>query len=101
MLSLSLHHCLSLSLILIFFPSQSVTKTPPELPTPLFLLRPLQVGGGAHEFAQFAEAFGDVVRGQRFQQDQDGRISAGIPIEKLEVGEVQLVAAPVGLDEIL
>lgn len=93
--------CLSLSVILLFFSSQSVAETPPELPAPLLLLRPLQVGGGAHEFAQFAEAFGDVVLGQRFKQDQDGCISTRIPIKKPEVGEVQLVAAPVRLDKIL
>lgn len=98
MLTLS-SFCLSLSVVLLFS-SQSLAETPPELPNLLLLLRPLQVGGGAHEFVQLAEAFGDVVLGQRFQEDQD-HLSASIPIEEPEVGEVQLVAAPVGLDEIL
>lgn len=88
-------------MILLLFSFQSVAETPPELTDLLLLLRPLQVGGGAHEFAQFAEAFGDVVLGQRFQQDQDGRVSAGVAIEKPEVGEVQLVTAPVRPDKIL
>ncbi|KAG7236291.1 hypothetical protein INR49_001207 [Caranx melampygus] len=81
--------------------SQSIAETPPELPPPLLLLRPLQIRGGAHEFAKFAEAFGDVICGQRLQQDQDGWLSTRVPIKNPEVGEVQLVATPVGLDKIL
>lgn len=94
----NLHHS-PLSVVLLS--SQSVAETPPELAPPLLLLRPLQIRGGAHEFAKFAEALGDVVCGQRLQQDQDGRLSARVPIEHPEVGEVQLVATPVGLDKIL
>lgn len=73
----------------------------PELRLPLLLLRPLQVRGGAHEFAQFTEAVGDVVLGQRLQQDEDGRLFASVAIEKPEVGEVQLIATPVGLHKVL
>lgn len=78
--------------------SQSAAKTPPELLPPLLLLRPLQIGVGAHEPAKFVEAFGNVVPGQRLQQDQDGSVSFGV--KQPEVGEVQFISAPVRLDEV-
>lgn len=76
-------------------------KSLPELLHLVLLLWPLQVGGGAHEFAQLAEAFGDVVLGQRLQQDQDSWFAAGVTFKDPEMGEVQLIAAPVRTDKIL
>ena len=87
--------------VILLFASQSITESSPELGPPLLLKRPLQVGGGVHELAQFVETFRDVVCGQRFQQDQDGCIPVGSPIEKSKMGEIQFVAAPIRADKVL
>lgn len=88
-------------LVILFASLQSVMESPPELFHLLLLLWPLQVGGGAHEFAQFAEAFGDIILGQRLQQDQDGRFPTCVAFKDPEVGEVQFVAAPVRPHKVL
>lgn len=102
LLSFFLHlHSFPMHSGFIFQCSQSLLEAVPELWPPVVFLRPLQVGGGTHEFAQFAEAFGDVVFAQRLQQDQDDSVSIGVAVKELEVGEVQFVATPIGLEEVL
>lgn len=76
-------------------------KSLPELLHLVLFLWPLQVGGGTQKFSEFAEAFWDVILGQRLQQDQDGWFAASVTFKDPEMGEVQLIATPLRTDKVL